>query len=414
MITLIISQPCSANRVPRAQWVFCGKNKLRWNLFHSHHYLFLRQPLCNLQVAFWADLCLPCLHWNSWDCAIIVEQVQTPRRAVTEAVSGGWLSLMWSIWLCFITLWNQLQSNFPVERSRSDTDRLAKSTANHEVLLQKTFLWPHVPEQHSTLRLQCSSKENNENFHLSAKGWQWTWYCIWHRQTVSLTLVTAAVTPGMQELIWTHSSYQMLLAGQQPALQSGFAHRMGPLPQLHPTGLINRSQNKSCSGAGTILPTVTWQAALSLYVLPIPVDRILFVLACLVNLYTVYKSRWFKKKVFLEVHWGMRVSAENPIQYLGLLLSAGSRRAHWWSALSVSWHSESQLLACFLTAHIAPFVSCCTKPHVRLGENYQKKKKKKKAIWSLTVKQCCQSICNFHWSHQNPQENRVRHSLCNR
>lgn len=175
----------------------------------------------------------------------------------------------------------------------------------------------------------------------------------------------------------------MLLAGQQPVLQCGFAHRMGPRPQLHPAGLTNSRQNESCSGAGTVLPTVTWQAPLSLCVLPISGERISFLLAYLVSPYTVHKSRWLPKNVFSRSALG--ISAGNSIQCLGLLLPPGSHRAHWWSALSVSWYCESQLLACFLTAHIALFVSCCTKPHVRLEENYQGKKKKKKALYEYLL-----------------------------
>lgn len=31
----------------------------------------------------------------------------------------------------------------------------------------------------------AATKRTTKTLHLSAKGWQWTWYCTWHRQTVS-------------------------------------------------------------------------------------------------------------------------------------------------------------------------------------------------------------------------------------
>lgn len=124
-----------------------------------------------------------------------------------------------------------------------------------------------------------------------------------------------------------------------------------------------------------------------------------------------YKSRCFPQNMFLEVCWQGRVSAGNPIYSiyrLSYLLGASAASTLVTYSFSVSWYSESQLLACFLTAHIAPFVSCCTQPRTRL-ENFTRKKKKKAARWSLNVKQRCQGIYNFHWSQQNLQVNRVRH-----
>lgn len=105
---------------------------------------------------------------------------------------------------------------------------------------------------------------------------------------------------------------------------------------------------------------------------------------------TEYKSRYFPLNVFLK--WQGRVSAENPLQsiyQLSYLLGASAASTLATYSFGSGWCSESRLPARFLTAHIAPFVSCCTQPPNRLEKVIRKKKK---ARCSLNVKQCHTSV----------------------
>lgn len=73
---------------------------------------------------------------------------------------------------------------------------------------------------------------------------------------------------------------------------------------------------------------------------------------------SVPKREGFRRKAFTE--------------HLSVLLPSESTVVTY--SFSVSWYSDSQLLACFLTAHIARFISCCTQPHIRLEKTTRKER----------------------------------------